>query len=405
MEIRRYIILFFIVLIFNPNILCGEDFNIKPGVVIKKENYTNYRNELQKLLPAGTFSLVDLNLEKGWVTIPVIEKKTYLPPRGFAAATAKNRGRLKVGKDNKIIGNWQGGAPFPEPKTGSELGWDVYRRRECGEEFKVYFEWKFFDKFTDKERYFKNMFHKKNYVGRTDIEPMPSIFGKEEIYWKESLLVTDPFDVKGFSQIRVHYEDITRADDVFSYIPALRRIRRLTGSDVTDPVLGADSCYDDFEGWHQNMNKKMTFRNLGTSEFLVPSYYKKKPPEPYQKGSLFQVNWEIRPLYKLEVNMNDPDYAYSKKIFYVEKERGTFEIAYGEGYDQKGRLWRSTYTMIVRYYDPKSYITSYWGCIFSSHLDNHTSVMPAIPGDNFNLNDVFIPEECFSVRGLLKLAR
>ncbi|MDY6862426.1 MAG: DUF1329 domain-containing protein [Thermodesulfobacteriota bacterium] len=402
---KKFIILFFFILVFNSNFLFADDFNIKPGVVIKKKNYKNYRDELKKLLPTGTFSLVDVNLEKGWVTVPVIEKRTYLPPRGFAAATAKNRGRLKVGKDNTMIGNWQGGAPFPDPKTGAELGWNVYRRRECAEEFKVDFTWRFFDKFIDQERSFKNFFHKKNYIGRTDIDPIPVIPGKEDVYWKESMLVTAPFDVKGFSMIRVHYEDISKGDDVFSYIPALRRIRRLTGSDVTDPVLGADSCYDDFEGWHQNMKKEMTFKNLGTREFLVPSYYTKKPPEPYQEGSLFNVDWELRPLYMVEVNMNDPNYAYSKKIFYVEKERGTYEIAYGENFDQKGRLWRTGYTMIIRYYDPKSHNTNYWGCIFSTHTDKHTSVMPAVPGDNLNLHDVFIPEMCFSVKGLLKMAR
>ena len=60
-------------------------------------------------------------------------------------------------------------------------------------------------------------------------------------------MISEPQDVRGFILLRHKYWDPTKPDDVFSYIPALKRIRRLTGGDVTDPLLGSDAVPDDFE--------------------------------------------------------------------------------------------------------------------------------------------------------------
>ncbi|MDY6862557.1 MAG: DUF1329 domain-containing protein, partial [Thermodesulfobacteriota bacterium] len=205
---------------------------------------------------------------------------------------------------------------------------------------------------------------------------------------------------------RIHYEDLYRDDDVYSYIPAIRRIRRLTGSDVTDPVLGSDGCYDDFEGWHQKLNPKMTFKILGKREFLVPRHSLKKqlPKESeYIKKDFFQIEWEVRPLFILEVQLNDPDYAYSKRIYFTEDD-GTAGIAYGEAYDQKGRFWRCNYIYIHRYIEPETLHRNYYGCMFKDVISGHSSAMPTDPVD-LNLSKVFIPEEYFTVRGLLRKAR
>ncbi|MDY6862561.1 MAG: DUF1329 domain-containing protein [Thermodesulfobacteriota bacterium] len=391
-------------LTFIPGFLYSQD--IKPGIVITKKNYANYLKSMKELLPRGSFIWLSNGLKEGWTTIPVVEKKIYPPPKGFAEATAKNTGKFKVGKDNKLTGikSWQAGLPFPNPKSGAELAWNVYRRRECAEEFECKSTFCLLNKDGKLERSFRNFFIKKAYVGRTDIFPIPEITGNNgNISWKEAMLVFEPFDVRGFSQIRIHYEDLYKDDDVYSYIPALRRIRRLTGTDVTDPVLGSDCCYDDFEGWHQKLNPRMTFKSLGYRNFLVPSYYTDKTPMSFAGGNCFQVNWEIRPLWMLEVLMNDPNYAYQKRIIYAEKEDNSYGIAYYDTYDLKSRLWR-TYDVIIRYLDESSFQRNYVGFMYADQQAEHYSGGPWDPIVS-ELGKVFIPPKTFTVRELLKRAK
>ncbi|MDY6863738.1 MAG: DUF1329 domain-containing protein [Thermodesulfobacteriota bacterium] len=402
----------FVVIIFSiclNGIISAQETLVKPGVVITKGNYKKYISELKSLLPPGPYShIIDNSVKHGWMTIPVIEKKKYNMPKGFAKATAKNKGKFKVGKGNKIIGKepWTGGLPFPEPETGPELGWNVVRRRECNrEDFQIYFKWLLITKAGITERTFENYFFAKSYTGRTDKKPIPEIIGNNgEIFWKEAMVVINPFDVKGFSMLRIHYEDLYRKDDVFSYIPALRRVRRLTGSDVTDPLLGSDGCYDNFEGWHQKITPEMEFKIVDERNLIVPTYYTKKPPEGYVKKNCLQVDWEIRPHWILNIDVNDPDYAFTRRVFYVEKEDGSSSLAYGECFDQKGRLSRTNYTVILRYYDPATFMRNYWGAMYHDALTGHTTLIPTHPVDT-NLGETLISLDTFTVRGLLKKAR
>jgi len=241
-------------------------------------------------------------------------------------------------------------------------------------------------------------------MGRTFFPPTPEIPGNNgEIIWKEAMFVFDPFDIKGFTQIRIHYEDIYRADDTFSYIPAIRRIRRLTGSDVTDPVLGSDSCYDDFEGWHEKLKPIMTFKILGVRNILMPQRCVKKPPEPFRIMNCYQIDWEVRPCWILQIDENDPSYAYSKRIFYIDKDDGIAAIRYTENYDQKGRPWRS-WAFNLLYYQLKTHLTSFDGDIYKDHISGHSSLLDMDPVD-YNLDKILIPEDWFTIRGLLKKAR
>ncbi|MDY6863657.1 MAG: outer membrane lipoprotein-sorting protein [Thermodesulfobacteriota bacterium] len=200
--------------------------------------------------------------------------------------------------------------------------------------------------------------------------------------------------------IRVRYEDIYKNDDVYSYIPVLRRIRRLTGSDLTDPMLGSDACYDDFQVWRQKINPRMTFK-MRQNKFLVPVHLFKKPTHDFIKETFYQIDWNIRPIWILEVNINDPDYAYSRRVIYVEKEEDSYCLYAGENYDQKGRFWRSD-SHFGYHRDRKTFVPSvFYGYIFADHLSNHSTLMDITPFPN----DPNCTPEVFTIRYLIKMAR
>ncbi|MDY6863095.1 MAG: DUF1329 domain-containing protein, partial [Thermodesulfobacteriota bacterium] len=368
--------IFFIgfLLLLIPIMISAKELTIMPGTVITKNNYRGLLPEMKKLFTPADFYMVTSGLERGLITILIVEKKIYPPPKKFRKATLKNEGKFKVGTKNKLIGNWKSGLPFPYPETVTELAWNVYRRRGFADQMSFYSDFLLFDKSGRLERTFKWHIYLRLWFGRALVPPIPEEKGNNGVISsKESFAILSPFDVKGFSQIRIRYEDLETDDEVYSYIPAIRRIRRLTGADLTDPLIGSDATADDFQGWRQKINPRMTFKR-GEGKFIHPCWFPEKPAKSPFRGNQLQVNWEIRDDYILEVTTNDPDYAYKKRLLYGDKERGTSAIFTAEGYDQKGRFWRS-------YRNLPAIETNTWetnagyGWIYIDHISGHSTIM------------------------------
>ena len=118
-----------------PCLIWAQEYNIKPGVTLTKDNYEKYLPQLEKLIFPAHLHYVIKGLKNGWITVPIVEKREYHTLNGFVKATLGNAGKYKVGKDNKLIGPpWRGGLPFPDPKTGAELGWNAYKRQQAEHE-------------------------------------------------------------------------------------------------------------------------------------------------------------------------------------------------------------------------------------------------------------------------------
>ncbi len=398
---RKTFFFILLILLLIPGLIWAQE--IKPGVSITKDNYERYLPELKKLLFPASFVTVLNALRKGWITLPVVEERRKLLRRpGYAEWTKRMQGKCKVGAENRLIG-WVAGAPFDPPRSGAELAWDVERCHQANNnQFSFYAPFFLFDKEGKLERSFKWHIYGRFWVGRTCIPPIPEEPGNNRVIrQKESFVILEPHDVKGFSQVRIRYEEVGRDDEAFSYIPAIRRMRRLTGADITDPILGSDEVSDDFECWRQKINSKMTFKMYGPKEFLVPAFHTRK--EKVLKGNSIQVNWQIRPLWILEVYTNDPEYAYKKRVIYIDsQEKSNFALWGAENYDQRGRLWRSN-SQIIHPLDPKTGVAPgmWYNCLKYNHLTDHSTVLDMYPV----VNDPKCTHEVFNIRHLLKEAR
>ncbi|MDY6861439.1 MAG: DUF1329 domain-containing protein [Thermodesulfobacteriota bacterium] len=399
---RKHIVMLFIFMAI-PVLIWGKGDKIKIGTIITNQNYKQYIPAIKSMLPEGSHYWIINGIKKGWITIPLVQReKNYPAPPGFAAATKKYAGVCKIGQNNELIGH-VAGIPFPDPKNGIELAWNCYSeiRRQCIEDDEFSSPFLLIDKNGDLEREFNMLLWKKKWTKRTDIEPIPQIpAGRKGLTSKESFVINEPFDVKGFAQVRIRYEALEKFDEVYSYIPAIRRIRRLTGSDLTDPLLGSDQMMDDFELWRQKITPKMTFKFSGVKEYLVPRTYTKKPPQPFIRHNLFQAEWETRDLYKLEVIMNDPDYAYSRRVIYASPENNTYCLYYGENYDQKGRLWRGD-VLLVQATNPAVGARLWYGTLKVDHLTQHSTVMDMYP----SLKGMPVSQNNFTIKYLITKAR
>ena len=397
---------------------------IKPGVVITKENWDKYLPELQKLLPPSKVKWMGMGVKEGLVTMPIA--KTTFPrvvTKGQMEATKKYAGTARVAANNDLL-NWTAGVPFPEPKNAQEVAWDLYpliARSGAHDELLFYSKFILFKGSKYEKQFTWDLFDRK-YRGRTDIAPLGDLpdFKDRGIAFKESIVIFEPNEVKGFIQLRVRYWEMGKADECYAFIPAIRRIRRLTGSDVTDPMLGSDAVYDDFEVCRQKLDSKMKFRVLERRDFLVgttflgleniPAYDQKK------NGPCYQADWEIRPIYVLEITLNDPNYAYSKRIVYVDAvplDQGGGNFMYGsENYDQKGRLWKAHHNPSFGVDKELSEIgrgfRNWPSSTYMNFQTDHYTIMPTPPcytKKDFDRKYPLKEDEAFSIKSLLRRAR
>ncbi|HLA28753.1 MAG TPA: DUF1329 domain-containing protein [Syntrophales bacterium] len=390
---------------------------IKPGLVITKENFDTYLPELQKLLPTSKLKWYGMGVKEGLVTMPIV--KTTSPraiSKGQLEATKKHAGTARVGADNQLY-DWTAGMPFPEPKNALEIAWNLYpliARHDTADDLLFFSKFLLFKNTKYEKQFTWDLFNRKC-RGRTDFAPLGNLpdFTERGIALRESLIIYEPNEVRGFIQLKVRYWAIDKADECYAYIPAIRRVRRLTGSDLTDPLLGSDTIPDDFEVWRQKLDSKMKFRVLERRDFLVPRIYvgiENKPAYDYKKhGSCFQVDWEIRPQWVLEIMINDPDYAYSKRVIYADAtplDQGGYTMLYwGEQYDQKGRMWRANGNSAPA--DSKEGFMNLFNWMYMNYQTDHYTVMDGYPAYVKGFDKAFPlkEEEAFSIKGLLKRAQ
>lgn len=402
-NIRLTVIYFLIIVLFGlPAGLFAKE--IKPGVTINRENLDQYLPEMEKSMDPGNYLLAVHGLQRGVITMPILKTRVYPQPQPFYDITTKRQVEARVGPNNELIG-WEAGIPFLDPKTGAEAVWNLDRKCGAIDQATANFNMSLHGASGKLEREYKDWYWGAYYyIGRVVIPPIPRVPDNEKkIHFKEYSVLSYPFDVKGFSTLRTRYEDVFIPDDVFAYIPAIRRMRRLTGRDVCDPMAGSDVIYDDFEGFRQKITPKMTFK-LNRRKLLFPVHVEKVPPFDYHTSDIPQVDWEFRDVYEIIISPNDSEYIYGRRVIYSDVQRKFFGIPYATlSYDMEGRLWRS-FTMVTPFLDPPHYPG--WPCcdIWYNARSMHHTVWFSPPEKRDNPDPDCRPS-LFSFKYLLKLAR
>lgn len=80
------------------------------------------------------------------------------------------------------------------------------------------------------------------------------------------LFYQSPTNVKGTGFLTYDYADATGDDDQWLYLPALRKVRRISASDRGDYFLGTDFSYEDIKKETRIAVEDYTFKTLATEE-------------------------------------------------------------------------------------------------------------------------------------------
>lgn len=165
-------------------------------------------------------------------------------------------------------------------------------------------------------------------------------FGKEE---KSVMFFMSPADVKNTSFMNWSYDDASKDDDQWIYLPALKKTKRISSDSKDDSFMGSDFTYDDLGDRHPNEDNHKLLR---------------------------EETIDGKQCFVIESTPKDGDYMYSKTITWVIKD-----IWIGikkEFYDEDADLLK---VLTVKKYEK---IKDYW-VISNTEMkniqDDHTTKM------------------------------
>ena len=273
-------------------------------------------------------------------------------PKPVMDATEQYSGQAKLAADGLHVENYVAGLPFPtiaadDPSKAVKYMFNYEAALETDD-----LDLRNFDCDTGAvgsngspvkvERHFLiDHFRRLYFTGRLEVDPKPKMDpNRDAVRFKETMYpMIEPFDLKGTGFTFNRYLDHTRQDDSWLYLPQLRRVRRLSSAQRSDALFGQDTDQDSYGGYAGNI-AWMEWKYLGDKTVLGPLHAEKSPVvwgEP--SGDFMHADkWEPRTVHIVEGISKLPQYAYSKRVMYLDTESDF--IIYSDIYDRAGELWK-----------------------------------------------------------------
>jgi len=291
--------------------------------------------EIKDMLPVSMYMILKDPDTWGPRRINVSE---YIPPSGelwdkMKAATAKFKGTAKV-DETGWIRNYTAGTPFPEPKNGQELMWNFKKRFH--EDDRLLSVVTIITNKGGQVRYQTSDGNLMFFDGRLvegdkyKFEPNPQNYVRIDIYAN-----AHPYEMQGTLSFIAQFDDPSKQDIFWLYLPAMRRVRHLSPAQRTDRLPGGQDLmwenFDTFNGNPTNYNFKM----LGKKKMLV--VHNGTPTGEWIEGKhLAGPNdyYQKIDVYVNELTPKDPDFPFSKILHYTDPE--TYAAYYSEWFDKKG---------------------------------------------------------------------
>ena len=347
-----------------------SQISVKPGDVVNQSNWEKAKG----LLPEQV-----LNMVKAGEWILDIGEYAYDDDydEAYYKLSAKNKGRYGLGSKKEIIDLKTGtfpmfiqGVPFPDVDVKNDPDGPVKFMHnnnlnqyiQCSQAGVTYpakgnLEW----------------------IGRKGYERGVG-FLSERFFWWNRLkeypnprkykyttinIVTFPYDLYGSVTLYVRHLD-GRDDSVYVYVPAIRRVKRLSGANRSDPQMGSDMCMDDSYGFYGQI-ESMKWSYIGEKVMLKPQWKEDaKSPRKMRydksKGWIWLSHnscdlgcnkdgwtgapwaytnfvWIPREMYIFKMEPLSPYYAYGVHEMYIDKL--TTMPSFVIKYTKAGEFWKA----------------------------------------------------------------
>ncbi|MGH7804686.1 MAG: DUF1329 domain-containing protein [Candidatus Binatia bacterium] len=312
-----------------------------------------------KITPANADKVKDLvspGMEwcvKRGMPMKIVETKAIAMPAAYKDATEKYSAQVKLAPDGLKLESYVAGKPFPiidtnDKQAATKIMWNYEYRWAVTDDA----DSRNFDADTGPvfggetpmaiERHFIiEHVRALRYRGRLYVDPKPTWTTPEGYQSKAALYpILEPFDLKGVGGITHRYDDPSKNDDTWIYLPSLRRVRRLSTAQRSDALFGQDIDVDTFFGYAGHI-AWMDWKFLGEKKMLGAFHGENYPAKFAPAGADFAFDdaWEKRDMYVIEGVSKLAQYAYGKRIIFLDKE--TMNVAYTDLYDRTGQLWKT----------------------------------------------------------------
>ncbi len=339
----RLIFLFLVLWIIGVSLpAAGMTAEPKPGDIINTSNVDQYKD----YFPYFAYRFV----KDGWngwqepAVIHVKEVEPNLPPEYWFELSEKNKGKSKLNKDGTITGH-EVGLPFPDPKEPNKalkIMWNVnYRWRSDGIDYPD--DYSSFDQRKGGRQISIDSNIKLLFWKNRCTPPSPELpNNSRNLHWTMLFTITDPPN-KDLAMLTWRYDDSAKNDDMWSYIPTLRRTLRMVSSERQNPVRGSAGTWDDFyvfdgkvPDYTPTLVGEHTFLTLMHQKTLAYGKYARTYPHPLVAGE--NDPWELREFWEVDVVYKNPKSPEQKKSLYILKN--TYDPVMSQIYDKKGNLWK-----------------------------------------------------------------
>jgi Protein of unknown function (DUF1329) len=347
-----------------------------PGTKITYANWEQYKEFMppaMQALFAGKYFWkmpADVEMEVG-PTLPI-----PLPP-AYLADTEKNAGRVTLQKlpgAGYIPAGYTTGLPFPNPLSQSALApyaifYNLYYHYNPRVQQSVFCDYSgdSYGNFTSTSQ-IETVYSQLAHLSEPNMPATVPTSGG--YYFAKFIQQIAPEQGKYTTSLDLTYQDITKLDDIYTYLPTSRRPIRSSDAARCAPLQNTDFTWEDAAlgppGLPQQFEIKylgeqrilalvhaepVALKQCGTATQLPSDYYypAAKGILPWAKPSLGK--WELRDTYVIDMSRlpaYSQGYCYSRRVIYVDKE--TFFPLAIELYDRQGVLSR----FITQFWTPQA---------------------------------------------------
>jgi len=311
--------------------------------------------------PGDVLTYKDIEKLKPWIPrefwsaifFPEMEIKIgptrdYSPHPAYLEATKKFANETKIGPKGELV-NYVAGYPFPpdsiklgDPQAGSKLVWNWdYRWQNEGYGLPSW-EARLMSPGGTMDRNIGGFYKRLYYNHRADLPENNYVIAApdaKDFQYKEWVQATKPFDIKDTTFVTFRYVDPFKEDDAWAYVPALRRVRRLSMAARADSFLGTEYTMDDFYNfsgrpleWTWNLiAKRKMLVPLGVDAEAYTEFYGPLKLVPHAR-------WEIRDTWVMENTPKWERHPYGRKLFYSDAQ--TMYSTWTSAWDKKNELWK-----------------------------------------------------------------
>ncbi len=308
-------------------------------------------DQVKDLLPESVYTIMKNPQEFGaegdlWFT--VVPYREYQVSPGLIASTKQYAPQATL-NEKLVLANYGkvAGIPFPQLDTsdpvvaGTQAAWNFDGYTHGDGIYVFNGPAAIIDCRTRLERSAGHFRWELYWSGRSDLAPKPELPKNDRkvqrTFFQRN---TAPPDFADTTVLEVKYQDTSRDCDLYVYTAMFRRIRRYSTNQRSDMIDGTDMIYDDNHGWYTHVNIN-TYKLIGQKDLLVSRHAddpKKNITRVTGQGFWNGIPRERTKCWVVEAINRDPDYIYSKRVWYLDPENWQMNLQ--EMYDRQGRLWK-----------------------------------------------------------------